>query len=314
MSHYVIRRVLMMIPTFFLISLAVAGLLRMLPGDVVTMMYGELGYAASADELREKLGIQDPFHVQYFRWLGGIFTGDFGSSLWNGRPVLRDISWRLPLTVELALLALLINLAIGVPIGIISAMRQDTWLDYVSRSLAILAIAAPMFWIGTLVVSLPAVWWGWAPPTEYKHLTDDPIGNIKVLIIPAMILGFYFQGRTVRLLRAMMLEVTRQDYIRTAWAKGLRESVIVYRHALKNALIPVLTLIALEIPFLLGGTVVIEQIFSLPGMGRFTLDLLNNRDFVPIQTIVILMAGVVMVLNLLVDLSYAWLDPRIRYQ
>ena len=304
----------MMIPTFFLISLAVAGLLRMLPGDVVTMMYGELGYAASADELREKLGIQDPFHVQYFRWLGGIFTGDFGSSLWNGRPVLRDISWRLPLTVELALLALLINLAIGVPIGIISAMRQDTWLDYVSRSLAILAIAAPMFWIGTLVVSLPAVWWGWAPPTEYKHLTDDPIGNIKVLIIPAMILGFYFQGRTVRLLRAMMLEVTRQDYIRTAWAKGLRESVIVYRHALKNALIPVLTLIALEIPFLLGGTVVIEQIFSLPGMGRFTLDLLNNRDFVPIQTIVILMAGVVMVLNLLVDLSYAWLDPRIRYQ
>ena len=304
----------MMIPTFFLISLAVAGLLRMLPGDVVTMMYGELGYAASAAELREKLGIQDPFHVQYFRWLGGIFTGDFGSSLWNGRPVLRDISWRLPLTVELALLALLINLAIGVPIGIISAMRQDTWLDYVSRSLAILAIAAPMFWIGTLVVSLPAVWWGWAPPTEYKHLTDDPIGNIKVLIIPAMILGFYFQGRTVRLLRAMMLEVTRQDYIRTAWAKGLRESVIVYRHALKNALIPVLTLIALEIPFLLGGTVVIEQIFSLPGMGRFTLDLLNNRDFVPIQTIVILMAGVVMVLNLLVDLSYAWLDPRIRYQ
>ena len=314
MGPYVIRRVLVMIPTFFLISLAVAGLLRVLPGDVVTMMYGELGYAASSDELREKLGIHDPFYVQYFRWLGGIFTGDFGNSLWNGRPVLRDISWRLPLTVELALLALLINLAIGVPIGIISAMRQDTWLDYVSRSLAILAIAAPMFWVGTLVVSLPAVWWGWAPPTEYKSLTDDPIGNIKVLIIPAMILGFYFQGRTVRLLRAMMLEVTRQDYIRTAWAKGLRESVIVYRHALKNALIPVLTLIALEIPFLLGGTVVIELIFSLPGMGRFTLDLLNNRDFVPIQSIVILMSGVVMVLNLLVDLSYAWLDPRIRYQ
>ena len=314
MSHYIIRRILLMIPTFFLISIAVAGLLRMLPGDIVTMMYGDLGYAASAEELRDKLGINDPFHVQYLQWMGGILTGDFGSSLWSQRPVLTDISWRMPLTVELALLALLINLAIGVPIGILSAIRQDTWVDHVSRSLAILAIAAPMFWVGTLVVSLPAVWWGWAPPTEYKTLTDDPIGNLKVLIIPALILGFYFQGRTVRLLRAMMLEVTRQDYIRTAWAKGLPEGVIVRRHALKNAMIPVLTLIALEIPFLLGGTVVIEQIFSLPGMGRFVLDLLDTRDFVPIQSIIILMAGVVMVLNLLVDLSYAWLDPRIRYQ
>ncbi len=314
MSHYIIRRILLMIPTFFLISIAVAGLLRMLPGDIVTMMYGDLGYAASADELRDKLGINDPFHVQYLQWMGGILTGDFGSSLWSQRPVLTDISWRMPLTVELALLSLLINLAIGVPIGILSAIRQDTWVDHVSRSLAILAIAAPMFWVGTLVVSLPAVWWGWAPPTEYKTLTDDPIGNLKVLIIPALILGFYFQGRTVRLLRAMMLEVTRQDYIRTAWAKGLPEGVIVRRHALKNAMIPVLTLIALEIPFLLGGTVVIEQIFSLPGMGRFVLDLLDTRDFVPIQSIIILMAGVVMVLNLLVDLSYAWLDPRIRYQ
>ena len=314
MSHYIIRRILLMIPTFFLISIAVAGLLRMLPGDIVTMMYGDLGYAASADELRDKLGINDPFHVQYLQWMGGILTGDFGSSLWSQRPVLTDISWRMPLTVELALLSLLINLAIGVPIGILSAIRQDTWVDHVSRSLAILAIAAPMFWVGTLVVSLPAVWWGWAPPTEYKTLTDDPIGNLKVLIIPALILGVYFQGRTVRLLRAMMLEVTRQDYIRTAWAKGLPEGVIVRRHALKNAMIPVLTLIALEIPFLLGGTVVIEQIFSLPGMGRFVLDLLDTRDFVPIQSIIILMAGVVMVLNLLVDLSYAWLDPRIRYQ
>ena len=314
MSHYIIRRILLMIPTFFLISIAVAGLLRMLPGDIVTMMYGDLGYAASAEELRDKLGINDPFHVQYIQWMGGILTGDFGSSLWSQRPVLTDISWRMPLTVELALLSLLINLAIGVPIGILSAIRQDTWVDHVSRSLAILAIAAPMFWVGTLVVSLPAVWWGWAPPTEYTPFTTDPIGNLKVLTIPALILGFYFQGRTVRLLRAMMLEVTRQDYIRTAWAKGLPEGVIVRRHALKNAMIPVLTLIALEIPFLLGGTVVIEQIFSLPGMGRFVLDLLDTRDFVPIQSIIILMAGVVMVLNLLVDLSYAWLDPRIRYQ
>ena len=314
MSHYIIRRILLMIPTFFLISIAVAGLLRMLPGDIVTMMYGDLGYAASAEELRDKLGINDPFHVQYIQWMGGILTGDFGSSLWSKRPVLTDISWRMPLTVELALLSLVINLAIGVPIGILSAIRQDTWVDHVSRSLAILAIAAPMFWVGTLVVSLPAVWWGWAPPTEYTPFTTDPIGNLKVLTIPALILGFYFQGRTVRLLRAMMLEVTRQDYIRTAWAKGLPEGVIVRRHALKNAMIPVLTLIALEIPFLLGGTVVIEQIFSLPGMGRFVLDLLDTRDFVPIQSIIILMAGVVMVLNLLVDLSYAWLDPRIRYQ
>ena len=314
MSHYIIRRILLMIPTFFLISIAVAGLLRMLPGDIVTMMYGDLGYAASAEELRDKLGINDPFHVQYIQWMGGILTGDFGSSLWSQRPVLTDISWRMPLTVELALLSLLINLAIGVPIGILSAIRQDTWVDHVSRSLAILAIAAPTFWVGTLVVSLPAVWWGWAPPTEYTPFTTDPIGNLKVLTIPALILGFYFQGRTVRLLRAMMLEVTRQDYIRTAWAKGLPEGVIVRRHALKNAMIPVLTLIALEIPFLLGGTVVIEQIFSLPGMGRFVLDLLDTRDFVPIQSIIILMAGVVMVLNLLVDLSYAWLDPRIRYQ
>ena len=303
-----------MIPTFFLISLAVSGLLRMLPGDAVTMMFEELGYAPSEAALREKLGLDRPFLVQYFEWMKGILRGDFGTSIWNGRSVITDIGWRLPLTIELTILALVINLAIGVPIGVISAIRQDTWIDYVSRSLAILAIAAPMFWIGTLVISLPALWWGWAPPTEYKSLTSDPIANIKVLIIPALILGFYFQGRTVRLLRAMMLEVMRQDYIRTAWSKGLRESTIVYRHALRNALIPVLTLIALEVPFLLGGTVVIELIFSLPGMGRFVLDLLNNRDFVPIQSIVLLMALTVMFLNLLVDISYAWIDPRIRYR
>jgi peptide/nickel transport system permease protein len=303
-----------MIPVFLLMSVVIAGLLRLLPGDVVTIMAGELGYADDSDEMRELLGLNLPFYRQYLNWMGGVFTGDFGVSLWNHRPVMSELAWRLPMTLELAGLAMLINIGIGIPIGILAATRQDTWIDHLSRSVAILAIAAPTFWIATMVLVLPASWVGWTPSTSWVPLTEDPVANFKVVIVPALILGFAFQGRTVRLLRAMLLEVMRQDYIRTAWAKGLNERVIVSRHALKNALIPVVTLLALEVPLLIGGTVIIEQIFNLPGVGRYMLDLLLNRDFVPVQTIVLLMAGLVMVLNLLVDISYAWLDPRIRYK
>jgi peptide/nickel transport system permease protein len=314
LGSYIIRRILKMIPAFLLMSVMIAGLLRLLPGDVVTIMAGELGYADDSDDMRELLGLNQPFYRQYLNWMGGVFTGDFGVSLWNHRPVMSELAWRLPMTLELAAFAMLINIGIGIPIGILAATRQDTWIDHLSRSVAILAIAAPTFWIATMVLVFPASWFGWTPSTSWVPLTEDPVANFKVVIVPALILGFAFQGRTVRLLRAMLLEVMRQDYIRTAWAKGLNERVIVSRHALKNALIPVVTLLALEVPLLLGGTVIIEQIFNLPGVGRYMLDLLLNRDFVPVQTIVLLMAGVVMVLNLLVDISYAWLDPRIRYK
>ncbi len=314
MGSYIIRRILKMIPAFLLMSVMIAGLLRLLPGDVVTIMAGELGYADDSNDMRELLGLNQPFYRQYLDWIGGVFTGDFGVSLWNHRPVMSELAWRLPMTLELAALAMLFNVGIGIPIGILAATRQDTWVDHLSRSVAILAIAAPTFWIATMALVFPASWFGWTPSTSWVPLTEDPVANFKVVIVPALILGFAFQGRTMRLLRAMLLEVMRQDYIRTAWAKGLNERVIVSRHALKNALIPVVTLLALEVPLLLGGTVIIEQIFNLPGVGRYMLDLLLNRDFVPVQTIVLLMAGVVMVLNLLVDISYAWLDPRIRYK
>lgn len=314
MHRYIARRLLMMIPTFLLVSVVVFSLVRFLPGDIVDILAEEYRYAESAQRLREVLGLDKPIHLQYFGWLGGVFTGDLGTSLWTKEPVLQELAWRGPVTLELALLAMLTNLAVGIPVGILAAVRQDTWVDYLTRSIAVLALAIPGFWLGTLVMTLPSVWLGWTPPLTYTRLTENPLANLGGLIIPALILGFFFQGRTMRMVRGMMLEVMRQDYIRTAWAKGLHERTVLWGHAAKNALIPVVTLLALEVPFLLGGTLIIERIFDIPGMGRYLLDVLERRDYVTVQSIVLVFAAIVMVLNFVVDLSYTWLDPRIRYR
>ena len=314
MQRYILRRLLIMFPTALLISVAVFSLLRLIPGDVVTFLAEDLPYVETEAEMRRELGLDKPFHLQYLNWIGDLVTGDLGTSLWTKRPVADDLARRWPVTVELAVLTMLVTVVVGVPVGIIAAVRQDTWVDYFTRSLAIMGIAAPAFWIGTLVLVLPAIWWSWTPPLEYVPITEDVLGNLSVFIIPALVMGFQFQGRTVRMLRAMMLETMRQDYIRTAWSKGLSERAVILRHVLRNALIPVVTLLGHEVAFVLGGVVVIEQIFNLPGMGSFTLDLLERRDYVPAQSIILLFAGIVMVSNLVVDISYTWLDPRIRYR
>lgn len=313
MQRYLLRRLLLMFPVFLLVSLAAFSMIRFLPGDIVTIMAEEFQYADTMEKMRDELGLNDPFVVQYGKWIGHIVRGDLGDSMWTKRPVWEDVKWRWPVTVELAIISLFMQMLIAIPVGVIAAIRQDTWLDYVTRTIAILGIAVPTFWTGTLVVTLPSVWWGWTPPLEYKAINDDFWGNIGIMLIPSAILAIFLGGRVVRMLRATMLEVLRQDYIRTAWAKGLKERSVIYKHAAKNALIPVVSLIGIEIPTLLSGTVVLERIFDLPGMGRYMLDLLEQRDYVPTQSVILLFALMVMVTNLLVDLSYAWLDPRIRY-
>ena len=314
MRGYLARRVLTLIPTFLMVSLAVFSMVHFLPGDVVEVLAVEFAYADSAQLLRENLGLNEPFHVRYLSWLGGIFRGDLGTSLWTHEPVVKELAHRWPVTLELALLAMVINLGIGAPIGLIAAVRQDSWVDYITRSFAVLALAIPGFWLGTLIMTLPSIWFNWTPPLTYVRLTDDPIANLGGVVIPAMVLGFFFQGRTMRMVRAMMLEVMRQDYIRTARSKGLHELTVVLRHAAKNAMIPVVTLLSLEVPFLLGGTVIIEEIFDLPGLGRYALEALQRRDYVVVQSLVLVFGAIVMFLNLIVDVGYSWLDPRIRFR
>ena len=317
MSAYLIRRLLALIPTLLFASMIVFATVRMIPGDVIDMMLSQNDIGAdkrSRDQLVAALGLDKPMPVQYLRWLGAIFTGDLGNSLWHSTPVLEEILGRLPVTFELGALALLVGLALALPIGVYSAMRQDTPGDLAARSFAILLLAVPSFWMGTMVMVFPSIWWGWSPEVNYVKFSEDPWQNLKQMIVPAVVLGTSLSAVTMRMTRTMMLEVLRQDYIRTAWAKGLRERLVVLRHALRNALIPVVTLVGLQAPLLIGGAVIIEQIFVLPGMGLLMLEAVNQRDY-PVVTGVFLIVGVaVMLINLVVDLSYGFLDPRVRHR
>ncbi len=256
-----------------------------------------------------------PVHVQYGRWLGGIFRhGTLGDSLLGTWTVEEKIIGRLPVTIELGVLALVIGLVIALPVGIYSAMRQDTAADYVGRSAAIIGMATPNFWLATMVMIFPAIWWGWSPPMEYIPFTEDPLGNLGVLIIPSVILGTALSASTMRMTRTMMLEVLRQDYIRTAWSKGLRERVVVVRHAIKNALIPVVTLIGMQLPILIGGSVIMENIFNLPGLGRLMVNALEERDYPMVSGVNLVFATAVVGVNLFIDLIYPYFDPRVRYR
>lgn len=318
MRGYVIRRLLSLLPTLFFASLIVFITVRLIPGDIIDMMLSQNDVAAdkkSRDQVVAALGLDKPMWEQYVTWVSNIiFRGDLGSSLWQNSPVTEFLKARMPVTFELGLLALIVGLMIAIPIGVYSAIRQDTAGDYIGRSFSILLLAVPSFWIGTMVMVFPSIWWGWSPEVEYVPFFTDPIQNLKQMIIPAIILGAALSAITMRLTRTMMLEVLRQDYIRTAWAKGLGEPLVVMRHALRNALIPVVTLIGLQAPLLIGGAVIIEQIFVIPGMGLLLLDAVNQRDY-PIITGVFLVVGVaVMVINLVVDLSYGLLDPKVRYR
>ncbi|WP_119421445.1 ABC transporter permease [Desertibaculum subflavum] len=316
MQAYIVRRLLALIPTLFFASVIVFVVVRLIPGDIIDLMLSQNDVSASRmdrQSLEQALGLDQPMHVQYVRWISAILLhGDFGKSLWQSTPVAEHLVARLPITLELGLLAFIVALIVALPIGIYSAVRQDTAGDYIGRSFSILMLAIPNFWLGTIVVVFPAIWWGWSPEVRYVPFTQNPLQNLSQMFLPAIILGTSLSAVTMRLMRTTVLEVLRQDYVRTAWAKGLSERVIVVRHVLKNALIPVVTLIGLQAAILIGGAVIIEQIFVIPGMGLLLLEAVSQRDY-PIITGVFLVVGVAVVLiNLLVDLSYGLLDPKVR--
>jgi peptide/nickel transport system permease protein len=313
LRRYLAKRLVVAIPSLLIASLIVFALPRLIPGDVVAMMLEEKAYAKDLDELRTKLGLNRPIYVQYFEWVGRALRGDLGESLWTRQPVLQEIGQRLPITLELALLSLSVALLIAIPIGVISAARQDTMQDYTARSVAILGLSIPNFWMATLVIVLPAIWWGWRPLTGYVEIGKDPVAHITQMLLPAVILGITFAAALMRLTRGMLLEVLRQDYVRTAWSKGLRERVIILKHGLRNAIIPVITYLGTQLPQVIGGTVVIETIFGLPGMSRFLFDAINQRDYPVIQGINLVVVSFIVLINLGIDALYAVLDPRIRY-
>ncbi len=314
MRAFVIRRLILLIPTLILVTIIVFSLVRMIPGDVVQLMLQEQQYAKDIEELRHKLGLDQPVYEQYARWVGGLLRGNFGVSLWTKRSAVEELRARIPVSLELGLIAMSLSWTVSIGIGIIAALRQDSFWDYALRIFAIAGLSIPGFWVATLVVVLPSIYFQWSPPLEWTPFTKDPLRNLYHVMIPALLMGLHGSASVMRMTRAMLLEVLRQDYIRTAWAKGLKESSIVFRHALKNALIPVVTIMGMGLPGLIGGTVIMEQIFSLPGMGRFMLDIVNKRDYPMLQIVNLFFATIIMSCNLLVDVSYGWLDPRIRFR
>ncbi len=316
MQGYVIRRLLALIPTLFFASFIVFITVRLIPGNIIDLMLSQNDVSAAKQtraQLEAVLGLDQPVYTQYFRWIGALlFHGDLGRSLWSNTPVMEQILQRLPVTFELGAMALIVALIVGIPIGVYAALKQDTVGDYILRTVSILALAIPAFWTGTLVMVFPSIWWGWSPSVKFVTFSQDPVAHLLQLLIPALILGKAFSAIIMRLTRTLMLEVLRQDYIRTARAKGLAVGTIVTRHALRNALIPVVTLVGLQAPVLFGGAVILEQIFVIPGMGLLLLEAVSQRDY-PVITGVFLIIGVsVVMINLLVDLSYGWLDPRVR--
>ena len=319
MRAYVIRRVLLVIPTLFILSVLVFLSVRFLPGDAIDVMLDKAGWIGAVnvdrEALEQMLGLDRPAYVQYGRWIGGILLrGTLGESLWGGEAIEGKILERMPVTLELGFLAIVIGLLIAVPVGVYSAIRQDTVGDYAGRTVAVIGLAMPNFWLGVMVMLYPVIWWGWSPSIELIRFTDDPLGNLGMFLAPSLILGTAMAASTMRMTRTMMLEVLRQDYVRTAWAKGLSERLVVVRHAMKNAFIPVVTLVGLQLPLLVGGSVIMENIFVLPGLGRVLLTALTDRDYPVVMGVNLCFGAVVLGVNLLIDLAYPYLDPRVRYQ
>ncbi len=316
MAKYIMRRLVGLIPTLLLLLFLVVVLIDLIPGDIVDLMLAER--TGSNDEtaraaLEEQLGLTQPLPIRYVEYTSRALRGDLGASLWTQRPVTELIAGRAWASIEIGLLSILLGSVSGVMIGAVSAVRQDGWLDYVLRSVSILGISVPTFAIATAVVVLPAIWWGTAPSLRYVGFSEAPWAHIKIIMLPAVVLAIGLSATVMRLTRTTMLEVLRQDYIRTAHAKGVAEQSVVFRHALKNAMIPVVTVLGLQVAFLIGGSVIVESVFAIPGVGRLLLSAISNRDYPIVQGVVLVIGVFVMVTNLLVDVSYAWLDPRIRY-
>ena len=321
MRDYIIRRVMLVIPSVFVLTVLVFGMVRLLPGDVVDTIAAQLsgGRGGEIDpetkeRIRRDLGLDKPIYVQYFVWIGQIARGDLGKSLLTKIDIVEDIKRRFPVTFELVIFTLVLMVLWGLSVGIFSAIRQDSWMDYVLRSVAIIGLSVPFFWTAVLLLLFGSLWFNWSPPWGVNHFFDDPWLNIQQFFFPAVILAVSQGSQVARMTRATVLEVMRQDYIRTARAKGLVERAILSRHALKNAMIPVVSLIGINFAFALGGTVVLEQIWGLPGMGQLMLGAIKQRDYPVIQAVILFTGTLVMIINLLVDLSYGWLNPRIRYR
>ncbi|HEX7214025.1 MAG TPA: ABC transporter permease [Methylomirabilota bacterium] len=315
MRQYVLRRFALAVPTLFLVSVIVFVMMRLMPGDVVVRMVEGQAYAPTIEAMRKDLGLDRPAYVQYAEWIGGILTrGDFGRSYWTRQPIWDEFARRFPVTLELAILTILVSVVIGVAIGIVSAVRQDSPADYIGRVLAILALSVPYFGLAVVVVVVPAILFKWTPVWTYVPFTESPLANLKIMIVPALVFGVTRAGPIMRIMRSALLDVLRQEYIRTAWSKGLPERGIVLRHALKNALIPVISLIGLQMPLYIGGSVIMETIFRLPGVGLFFFEALTRMDYPVVQSVNLIVATMVVGLNLAIDLSYAFLDPRIRYR
>jgi len=330
MRAYTIRRLFLIIPTILIITMLVFLLVRFVPGDVIDMMLAQMseqsgmGAELTADYLRSAMGLDVPIPLQYGRWMGflpsdagefkGIFQGYLGESLWRNKPVLTELIERLPVSVELGLISMITGWVLAMPIGIYAALRQDTALDYSLRTFAIVMMSIPGFWLATMVIVYPSIWWNWTPSLEYIPFLKNPGGNLLQFLLPGFLMGTQMSGGLQRMIRTMVLEVMRQDYIRTAWSKGLGERTIIVRHALKNALMPVITIAGMMLPGLIAGSVIIEQIFCLPGVGRLTFEALTQRDYPIISGINMVMASTVLIMNLVTDLTYAWMDPRVQYR
>jgi peptide/nickel transport system permease protein len=316
MSKYVLRRVFHAIPTLLGITIIIFVALRVMPGDPVSVMFGTQATTIRPEDrakIEADLGLSAPLVVQYGKWLKDIGTGQLGKSFWRGDTVVDLIIQRGPLTVEIAVLAILLSWVVGLPVGILSALRQNTVLDYIARFFTVLFLAVPGFWLGAMLVLVLLLWWDYAPPLGVINLWENPARNLQVVWGPAVVLGLAVSAYIARMTRSSLLEIVREDYIRTARAKGLKEQAIILKHALRNASLPIITLSGVLFGFLLSGTVVVEQAFNVPGLGKAMVEAFVTLDYAVIQNLVLLYSVVFIGINLLVDISYAWLDPRIRY-
>jgi peptide/nickel transport system permease protein len=319
MRRYFVRRLLLFVPTLILASMMVFTLMWIVPGDAAMMILtgeGESGRVKPEDleRLRHDLGLDRPFYIQYGDWLAHVVVGDLGDSIWYKIPVIDELKARFPVTMQLAVMAMIMATIAAVPLGILSAVTQDSWIDYGCRVFTLVGVALPFFWTGILMVYALAYFFNWLPPLGYASLWEDPLTNLQQLVFPALALAFYEMAFTARVTRSAMLEVLREDYIRTARSKGIRENRVIARHALKNAILPIITISGYQFGRLLGGVIIIEVIFVVPGMGTLLINSIVHRDFVMIQGMILMVAAVILALNLVIDLLYAMLDPRIRYQ
>ena len=323
MLRYTIKRVLLMFPTLLGAAVLVFFLLRIVPGDICEVRFGGVEggtYDTEAVEIcREQNGLNEPLSVQFGRFIAGVVTLDFGVSMWSKHPIVDELGQRLPLSIQLTLMAMVVSIIIGIPLGIVAALRQDTWLDYLARSFSVVGIAVPSFWFGIMIivgllVSTHLLFdQPWMPPLEYTPFFDDPISNLEQMIWPALAVGYRFSASLTRWTRSALLEILHEDYVRTARAKGLLEKIVTRRHALRNALLPVVTILGMEFAALMSGLVVTEQVFNLNGIGKWFVVSIDNHDFTSTQMLVMLFALIFVVTNFVVDMLYAWLDPRIRY-